>query len=163
MANIVWKRGSRVKANAEVAHQVIEQHRADNGGEIDPKALWLSQADEDAPLHDEYEWDKDVAWEKYNITRSNYIIRSLEIVYDESGIKEPVRAYESITRQGDSEEKPRRVYERTEDILADPEGRDMLLAAAYSDALAFRRRYSALSELSLVIERIDDFVAQTGS
>lgn len=81
------------------------------------------------------------------------------------GMNVPVRAYESIRVVEVSDRKPpetKHVFRRTEDILADDAGRADLLAQAVRDAIAFRRRYAALSELSQLIEVIDDTISGLG-
>ncbi|MCP4103650.1 MAG: hypothetical protein GY750_19855 [Lentisphaerae bacterium] len=52
----------------------------------------------------------------------------------------------------------RKVFTTTEEILKDPDARAELLSNAIREALAFRRRYSQLSELANVIRAIDDSV-----
>lgn len=162
---VAWKNGSRIKCSPAKAHAVVEKNRKENGGSVDLEALWLSQKDKEAPLHGEFEWNKTAAWKKYNTQRAGYIVRSIEVIRSqESGAR--IRAYESVVEASDAGEEStsKHVYRRTEDILADPVARDQLLASAIRDALAFKRRYAALSELSKIIQSMDDFLddAATG-
>lgn len=160
----LWKRGTRFSVDAETAWEVIEENRKAHGGDVDVEALFLSQADEDAPLHSEFVWDADVALLELGKQTARKMVSSIEFVYADQEDAQPVRYYESVRVQYEDDPKPRPVYRRTEDILANPDQRAQLLSAAIRDANAFRRRYSGLVELSKVIDAFDDFLdgAETG-
>lgn len=161
---ISWKSGARVSVDANTAWDVIEENRKSNGGDIDAEALFLGQSDPDAPLHCEFVWDADEAMLRLGVSRAKQLVQSIQFVYADNEDAQPVRYYENVMVQYDEDEKPYRVYRRTEDIMADPEQRQQLLDGAFRDANAFRRRYSGLQELASVISAVDDFVnvASTG-
>jgi hypothetical protein len=79
-------------------------------------------------------------------------------------ISTPMRAYESVqvevVEDDNSDEKPKtqHVFRTVEDQLSHPDYRAQLLGQAVRDALAFRRRYAALSELATLIEVIDEVI-----
>lgn len=155
---ISWKKGAHVSVDAITAWNVIEDNRIANGGDIDAEALFLSQAEPDAPLHSEFVWDADEALLKLGVSRAKQLVQFIQFVYADKEDAQPVRYYENVSVQYDEDEKPYRVYRKTEDILANPEQRQQLLAGAIRDANAFRRRYSGLVELSHVIDAFDDFI-----
>ena len=155
---ISWKSGAHVSADPEVAWGVVEANRKKNGGDVDPEALFLSQADDDAPLHDEFVWDADEALLTLGVQRAKDLVRWIQYRYVDVKDSLPCRYYESVRVQYEDDPKPRPVYRRTEDILSEPNLRDQLLASAIRDAEAFKRRYSGLVELSRIIDLFDDFL-----
>lgn len=47
-----------------------------NGGKITPEALVAAARSEDSPLHSYFEWDNDVAAEKYRMMQARTLLRS---------------------------------------------------------------------------------------
>lgn len=159
-----WKPGSRVKTPAEIADALVKENIDQHDG-FNAEAFFWSQQPEDAPLHNEFEWDKDKAFVAYNVTRSNYICRSLEHVIIESEDSEPVviRAFSSMPSYGEVEgDQDRIVYRSTEGLLSNPRYRDVLIARAISDAKAFKRKYAQLSEASRIIQSLELFLDDVG-
>jgi len=72
-----------------------------------------------------------------------------------------MRVYHSVESEPSSpdEETTTRAYWTLEDVLQDPQARAELLGRAINEAVAYRKRYSQLSELVLVIDGIDKTLA----
>lgn len=154
-----YKQGFRVGTPVEVTFAALEKYRAMNNGLLDPEFVVKMSEPEDAPLHDELEWDDSVAGHKFRVEQMRYITRSIEVVRDEEN-GPTTRAYEAVRVEiGESEESEmpatRKVYLRTEDMLADPAMREALLQQAVRDAQAFQRKYAALVELAELVNAID--------
>lgn len=159
-----WKTGSRINCCTPTqAYRFFERVRKESDGEIDiDKAIHWSKP-KDAPLHNALTWNKDDALKKVQREEMRYAIRSIEIV--RADVSTPMRAYESVKvevveSEGKTDDQPnvRHVFRSIEDQLAHPEYRAQLLGQAVRDALAYRKRYAALSELSQLIEIIDEVV-----
>lgn len=145
-----FKRGSYIKADPQVAGEMLERLEAENN--LTAKSLVDANRDEDAPLHNEFEWDDSVAAEAYRETQARHIINCIEIVREEA---EPVRAFFSIYR-----EKPQ--YQHIDTILVEKESRDALLQKALAELNAIRRKYSTLKELANVFSAIDEAEKKVG-
>lgn len=156
---VMWKSGARVKVDAETAHEVMEEVRGECGGALDLDALVEKSRPKKAPLHGEFEWNNKTAADKYRREQARYLVRSLEVIHDRAPELQS-RVYEVTHQASESESAPgeKPVFRRTEDILQDPMARDELLSRAIRDAIAFRRKYHALTELSQVFRALDDFL-----
>ena len=153
-----WKKGSHVSVKADVANHFIERVMGDNDGTLDLDDAVHKSKPRNAPLHNEFEWNNKICGDKYRREQMRYIVRHLEVITKELP-GTPVRAYESIElikQDGNDQPETKHVFIRIEDILADPVARDNLLMRAIRDAISFRKRYSALSEMATIIHVIED-------
>ena len=141
-----WKVGSRVNADAQKVGEVCA--RLERKGALTPKALVDASRHKNATLHSLFEWDDEVAAEKYRETQAAYIIRSIEVV--SVGSSEPVRAFVSVTIN----ENGGNTYMNVERALSEVGTRDEVLARAYAELKAFERKYANLEELAGVIAAI---------
>ena len=161
---VKWKDNSRFKATAGAAYNFFERIREENEGQLDWDKAEKAARLKGCPIHNDLEWDDKRCGRLFRIDQMKRMVRKLE--YIPAKMDTPVRVYESIrveVTQPDKDSNPQapkvtQVYQKTEDILADPAGRADLLGQAVRDALAFRRRYAALSELATVIDAIDETV-----
>ena len=148
-----WKTYS-YKTSAAVAGSVCEE--LDRTVGLTPENLVDASRPEDAPLHNEFEWDDTVAAEAYRKTQARLMISNLSIVIEEKK-QEPVRAYFSLQH---GFRKNSGTYESTITIMEDSERRTLLLEKAKAEMIAFKSKYSMLTELADVFESIDNTVKQ---
>lgn len=138
-----WNPASRIKTDANVAGKVFEELESTVG--LTAKTLLDASRSEDAPLHNEFEWDDAKAAESYRETQASYIIRSLCVAAQDE-ISEPVRAVFSVNGGG---------YESVTVIMQDVDKRSALLDMALKELRSFERKYKILEELSEVFSAID--------
>ena len=138
-----WNPASRIKADANVAGKVFEELESTVG--LTAKTLLDASRSEDAPLHNEFEWDDAKAAESYREVQASYIIRSL-CVSAQDEIGEPVRAVFAVNGGG---------YESVTVIMQDVDKRSSLLDMALRELRSFERKYKILEELSEVFSAID--------
>lgn len=152
---VMYKQGAQISVNPEIAYREIERIRKENNGEVNISQIVTDSSLKDAPLHNEFEWSDKKAGHLYRMQQARYIVRSIEVIHNENpNIR--TRAYEIAVKQSsDGDKKSHRAYTSIDEILADPIMRDELLMQAIKDALAFRRRYHALSELSIIFSAMD--------
>ena len=162
---VKWKTGSRFQSTPGAAYNFFERIREENGGDLDWKKAEAAARLKGCAIHNDLEWSDKRCGTLYRIGQMKSMVRKLE--YIPANMETPVRVYESVRVEvvSDESRKPSspvvtRVYQKTEDILADPANRADLLGQAVRDALSFRRRYAALSELATLIELIDETVEQ---
>ena len=142
-----WKTYS-YKTSANVAGKICEQ--LDRTVGLTPENLLDVSRPENAPLHNEFEWNNEVASEKYRKIQARLLISNLSIVIEENK-QEPIRAYFSLQR---GFKKNAGLYESTITILSDEQKRAKLLETAKQELEAFKKKYQTLTELSAVFEAI---------
>jgi len=134
------------KNPAEVAGRVC-QTLAESETGLTPESLLDASRDEDAPLHDEFEWDDTVAAEKYRREQARQIIRFLII---ERVDMEEIKTHKdrSFVYTGEKSSG----YVPLKEALNNEKWRTNLLKAAYADMNTFVAKYHRLEELSEVIK-----------
>ena len=147
MAIYKWKSGSRVSADAQKVGEVCE--RLEKKGNLTPKALVDASRRKNAALHDLFEWNDEIAAEKYRETQASYLIRSIAVV--STGTSEPIRAFVSVTV---NEQATERTYINVKRALSTNGTREEVLAIALAELRAFERKYKNLEELASVLAAI---------
>jgi len=150
-----------MSGSAEKVYSELELIRKSEGG-ITPVAVVEKAKEKDSALHRHFEWDDGIAAGKYRIVQARKVIQSIEVIHRDAP-KVAARVY-SVTTQKATPEKPEptKIYQSTEEALKDPVMRDEILGNAIRDAIAFRRKYSALQELSQVFASVDEFLVNFG-
>ena len=141
-----FKPMSMIKTDAQTAGEFCEELSKTVG--LTAKNLLDASRAEDAPLHNEFEWDNDVAAEAYRIDQARYIIRQLVVIPDEEEQEEqqPVtRAFFTVEREK---------YEPVGIILKDEEKSSILFSKALAELYSFERKYSALTQLGPIFAAI---------
>ena len=141
-----WKTGSQHKVPASVAG--AEMDRLTEEGRLTPADLVEDSRPEDAPLHDEFEWDDSIAAEKYREDQARAIIRHLTVQIEANNEQYQVRQYFIVQKETNE-------YEPIQLILKDEDKTAMLLDQAKRELQAFKAKYACLKELAAVIKAID--------
>lgn len=154
---MVYRRrsGFHIKADAQTVGEVCEG--LSERDELTPQALVDESRPEDAPLHGEFEWNDSKAAEMYRCTQASYIIRSVVVVPEAT--ERPVRAFVSLENAVESEEEPEKTskqqYHRIDVAMRREDSRKAVLAQAFKELAAFRRKYMDFIELADVFAAID--------
>ena len=138
-----WKDASYIKVDATVAGRMCEELEATVG--LSAKTLLDANRADDAPLHNEFEWNDNVAAEKYRLNQARHIINCLVVTRDST---EPQRMFFNIEKS-DSQ------YFSVDAIMRRTDTREKLLKMALGELHAFSVKYAALEELAKVFEAID--------
>jgi len=153
-----YKTNARIRASAQVAGEVCEEIA--RNGNLTPKALVDASRPEDAPLHGEFEWNDSVAAERYRETQASHIIRCIEVVPEQT--EHPVRAFISLptpdaeSEDGEeSQDRPKQSYHSINVVMRSRDNREVMLAQAFRELVAIRRKYVGFIELADVFEAID--------
>lgn len=141
-----WKTGSRHKISAAVAAEVMDQLAEEE--RLNPTELVEVSRPDDAPLHSEFEWDDNVAAEKWREEQASAMIRHLVVRIEANEQEYPTRQYFMVQKESNT-------YEPIQVILKDEDKTAMLLEQAKRELQAFRAKYAGLKELSEVIKTID--------
>ena len=143
-----WKTASYIKADANVAGKQCEELEKTVG--LTAKNLLDANRDENAPLHNEFEWRDDIAAERYRENQARHIIACL-CVRAETTIgeqSEPVRAFLKI--------EPESEYQSLNVILQSADSHSALLAMALKELKAFQKKYKTLAELKPLFDVLED-------
>lgn len=143
-----WKTASYIKTDANIAGKQCEELEKTVG--LTPKNLLDANRDENAPLHNEFEWNDSVAAEKYRERQAQHIIACLCVRAETTnGEKsEPVRAFLKTA--------PGSEYQPLEVILQSADSHSAMLAMALKELKAFQRKYKALAELKPLFDVLED-------
>jgi hypothetical protein len=144
-----YNAGSRLPVPAQVAGEELERIAATNDGIILPSTVVEESKPESAPLHDCFEWQDEIAAEKYRLDQARQIIRTVVVTEHEGREIEPTRAFVNIItaeQQG---------YMATGAALSDESLREQVLSRARSEMATWADRYRHLSELASVVAEVD--------
>ena len=153
MAAYVWKSGSRIKADADVAGKQCEELEKTVG--LTAKNLLEANRAEDAPLHDEFEWDDKAAAERYRESQAMHIINCL-CVAPEGTTKQTEVNIQQRAFMKTAFDQPN--YISVKVIVQSEECYDGMMNIAKRELQAFERKYRALTELKPVFDAIHAIV-----
>lgn len=140
-----WKLPGIYKVDAQTAGDELERIYQEHGA-LEPAQIVEESRNETAPLHSCFEWNDDVAAQKYREVQACNIIRAIVTVKEsQDGKQVPVRAFVSVKQN----------YEPLSVVVVDEEKMAVLMKQALADLAAFRRKYNDLAALKPVFEAID--------
>ena len=140
-----WKSCSQIRANANEAGAQFEKLESTVG--LSAQSVLDANRPEDAPLHDEFEWDDEKAAEEYRLSQARFLLRMICVKQDSSEQRAPIRAFFKVSYGSN--------YESVETILTERDKHADLIATAYAELQAFRNKYQMLSELEPIFSEIE--------
>ena len=121
-------------------------------GELTPANVVAEARDEAHPLHHRFEWDDTIAGEKYREIQAGALIRSVKITYTAKSGEQSVRGFLPIVREENAEvAAPTTTYKPTEEVVADPFTRELVLREFKREWQRFQERYKHLAEFAEII------------
>ena len=145
------------KNSAEIAGEVCQKLSESKTG-LTAKSLVDASRDENAPLHNEFEWNDNIAAEKYREEQAASIIRHLIIIRTDT---EEIKAGKDRSFVFSGERKTG--YVPLSKALSNDTWRANLLKAARADMLTFIVKYNRLSELAGIIDKMKGFLDEEAS
>ena len=139
-----WKTGYH-KVDAETAGKELNRIKKKRG--LTAKAVVDESRDPKARLHKEFEWNDNIAAERFREQQARILIGDLIIEADTPTGSTQTRGFVKLSQ--DSE------YESIQEVLADVEATNQLLDRAKTELRWFRDKYSTLKELAGVFAEID--------
>ena len=120
----------------------------DDVGDLTPALVVETAANPEHPLHSRLTWDDTEAARKWRLEEAAQLIRSVRIAYTrKDGTPADLRAFTAIK----GEEAHTSTYMPTEEALADPLTRALVLRSMKRDWMTFKRRYDHLAEFAALI------------
>jgi hypothetical protein len=123
----------------------------DRRGEHTPAVIVDEARPDDAPLHEYFEWDDDVAAERHREAQARRLIRRFKITYRHTADGVPIRVREFVSIER-PEADGRRGYIPTELAVQDPVILAALLRECQREAAAFRSKYKLLAEYADIVK-----------
>lgn len=123
-----------------------------NGGILRPADVVEFAKNPKTGLHSYFNWDDSKAAHAYRIIQAQKIIRVTVEVLDDSESKKPQRVYVSLPSDRNEDGGG---YRTLVSVMSDETKRSELLEYAKKEAMAFKRKYNELEELSEVFSAID--------
>ena len=149
-----WKNNNSLGCKAQAAGEVIEQIEKENG-EVTKEAFLDASRPEDAPTHPCFEWNDDVAAEKYRLWQSGNVIRNVCVVIEkDDGAKEQIPAFVNVRENY----KESASFVNISTVLSNEEQKKIMLSNAETELKAFRNKYAKLNELANVIGSINEYL-----
>ena len=125
-------------------------HWYEEAGELTPQLVVDKARPEGAPLHDRFEWDNEVAGEKYRLVQAQQIIRSVKISFTDqnTGEQKFIRGFHSVREAGDADSEG---YRPTEEIVEDDVALKILLRQFEREIRELKRKYGHLAEFAEMV------------
>lgn len=147
-----------VAKNVDAQTAGEECDRIANSVGLTAENLLNASREETAPLHNYFEWDNDVAAEKYRLVQSKDLIRSIIIVRQtDDDERPPVRKFIAIRKPETKE----REFIPVETVLKRQDYMEQMFEQALKDLSAFRTKYVNLrdyAKMSGVFTSIDELL-----
>lgn len=148
MSAYQWKSGSRIKGDAQKAGELFEKLSQTEQG-LTARTLLDANKPKNAPLHNDYEWNDEIAAEEWRLHQSRHFLNSLTItMITEKNEQTLVRAVFITTEKSK--------YEPITAIIQDKSKYSELLETAKQELYAFQRKYANLKELKPVFNAIKE-------
>lgn len=141
MNGSVFFKINKYKVSAEDCYTELQTLR-----EITPQNVVNLARNENSKLHNDFEWDNEIAGEKYRLSQAREMIQLLAFKPKEE-IHEPTRVYQISTEKT--------VYKPVEVILQNNDEYQNLLKRALLELESFKKRYSNIVELEEVFLAIN--------
>lgn len=160
---MVYKYSYRATQYAVPAQKAGEYLRElkETHGVLNKRILLDESRDDEALLHDCFEWDDTAAAESYRLDQAQKFISNMVcVVVDDHGVeknKEPVRAFVNTAKQENAESG---AFVPLVEALSEESTRKIVLDNALRELSSLRKKYASLSELAKVFESIDSVVSE---
>lgn len=116
-------------------------------GELTPPGVVDEARDPAHPLHARFEWDNEVAGERYRLVQARELIQSVRVTYtNPRGKTSDVRGFQSVRRESGW------VYEPSSEVAQDPVTRSVVLAEMEREWRSLHARYSQFEEFTAMVQ-----------
>jgi hypothetical protein len=111
--------------------------------------------DEDAEIHDAFEWDDTVAGHQYRLEQARLLARSILVVAKrDDGEQSLTRAFHYVTKTDRSKETSGYIAQRL--VWRNPELSAQVVTKAFRELRSWRERYSQYSEMAQAVSAVGE-------
>lgn len=146
------RNGFSLKGDPNAIGARLEELKGDSG-ELRPGDVVVDAENESSPLHNCFEWDDTEAARQHRLEQARYVIRSIEVTYEEVPGKEEVVVgvqYANLGDRGSSEP-----YRDVRTIMKDKTMRERYVRMVLRALKSLREKYKHVKELADVYAAID--------
>ncbi len=122
-------------------------------GRLVPQEVVDEAADPAHPLHDQLEWDDEIAGNAYRCNQVAEKIRSVKLVYREATAKDGKRSVREWVAADTVQDIDREGYLPVEEVLADPFAEKLLLRELEREMASIKRKYGHLKEFATILKK----------
>lgn len=153
-----WGDGFKPSIDANVVGSVVEQLERENG-KVTKEMLLDASRSKDSPTHGLFEWNNDVAAEKWRLSVATRTINNLRIVYVKpEKVEQKITAFINTSKP---KEKP--MYVNIVSALSNEGTREIVLERLRTELQAFIERNKHIEELANILqEETDKLISQKG-
>jgi len=146
-----WTPGARFSGDAQRVGTELERVRK-SAGKLEPEAVVEHARSHNSVLHGYFEWDDVKAAHSYRVGQAGDLIRAVQVDISRSNVEpaKTIRAFVSVKQAGE------RSYTSTLHAMSDEQLRAQVLATAWAELLALRKKYEGLEELARIFAAIDE-------
>lgn len=130
-----WKEGSRIKADPELAAQVLDKLASEN--RLNAESVVDVSKPKDAVLHDDFEWNDKKAALEYRKDQARYIMRSLVLIEETEPDSAPIRYCFQIEEKTSN-------YTPINVIMQNSDSVEALKRKALSELMAYSMKYDTI-------------------
>ena len=118
---------------------------------VTPENVVEYAKNEGTTLNKMFEWDNEIAGEKYRIQQARDILRNISVEYiKKDNTKTQIRAYVKTTLKHNDE------YRSIESVISDEEQYALLLNQAYKELNSTKNKYAELQEIQELLKDIPE-------
>lgn len=143
-----WKVGT-VPVDAQAAGEEMERIRVEHNGRLTQDDIVEAAKARDNPLHPAFEWNDKKAAHAHRLEQAGFLLRTIT-VRSETEVRAPIRAFVNVTRDTD------RSYTSIAHAMSDDDLRRQVIASAWQELEAWRKRHAELIEFSQLFLVIDE-------
>lgn len=146
-----WDRGSSFKIDAQTAGEYLEALREQNGGVLKPEDVVEAAKDEHSPIHNEFEWDVNLAAQKHWKDRARNLLNHIVVVrlQDDSpddGVPAFINVKVTTVDRG---------YVSMVQVVKIADWREQAIEDCFKMLNALKKRYEQLTELDPIWKAIE--------
>jgi hypothetical protein len=157
------RKGAPFKAaDAQTIAEALTQLAYDHGGKVEPKELLNAASDAEHPLHRLFEWDNDVAANKYRLIQARQIIKCVQYEVTTGTLTVDLPMFVRVVNGNElPAAKPGPGYVTLTTAIEHQSFQNHMLDRALNELKAFQARYknmsAACTELRPVLQAIGKF------
>ena len=132
---------------AQTYGEFLWKMREENGDVLTPIQIVDKAKPKASPIHECFEWNDEIAGDKYRLWQARYLIGRIEIIVVSDGEEDQIRAFHNISVQDGEEHE--RGYVTLKDIRENEDYLEIVLAGALDEIKSWQRRYSQYKRLKV--------------
>ena len=142
-----WKVEGIWKQDANLVGKELEELANENN--LTPEAVLNIAKDENSSLHNLFEWNDEIAAEKYRLSQARQIIQQIVVVKNHPNAEaREIRAFVTESKNDGH-------YQLITTVIEDPITYEVLLKRAKLELQAFKDKYQSIVEFKELFSEID--------